>query len=167
MGVSNAYGSYGSYRSSLGILKFFANGGHWPLVPLNTFRASARSGLDVAGPRCHWWPFATCATRYLLYRHLPSEVQAGLRRPYWMIDISNTFPQTMRLINKERQLTHDIPGYLTKTRSHVKNPRKSTAIGERAYPQKETQFIGPSAICLPYASPATHQTIPIPLTCFL
>jgi len=65
-------------------------GGHWPPAPLNAFRASARNGLDVAGPRCRRWPFATCATRYLPYGHLPAAVQAGLGGPRWAIDISNT-----------------------------------------------------------------------------
>ena len=46
-------------------------------------------GLDVAGPGCRRWPFATCATRYLPYGHLPAAVQAGLDGPHWAIDISN------------------------------------------------------------------------------
>jgi len=45
--------------------------------------------LDVTGSRCHWWPFATCATRYLPYGHLPTVVQADLGVPGWAIDISN------------------------------------------------------------------------------
>jgi len=54
-------------------------------------------GLDVAGPGCRRWPFATCATRYLPYGHLPVVVQADLGGPRWVIDISNmdvAFEQT-------------------------------------------------------------------------
>ena len=78
-----------SFGGNLPLPDLDVTGGHWPPAPLNAFRTSARSGLDVAGPRCRRWPFATCATRYLPYGHLPAAVQAGLGGPRWAIDISN------------------------------------------------------------------------------